>query len=938
MAGQSVAFDAQGRPSYRSGPPPEAGPSGPTPGVTQNGICDGAARNVDDTELLWVHNFKTGLDEQRLFTLEAITDHVYMWADVTAGATRAELQAGAEAFESVYDVDRAYFGEPARCDQLPYAQPPNLEEIWGEPWYDADDNIHINIANFAIDVGATVVAGYYSSADEYPATVNAHSNEGEFFYMNSTLFNPTTDTYTSILAHEFYHMIQFANDANEETWVNEGMADVAIEVNGFGSLTSSHTSDYAVNAEDQLTHWDGQLYDYGNAYSFFSYFLEHYGPPDDPGTPDFKENYALAEEVTKVETDGLEGVDSILATNPYEGQIDPYYHDNTANDVYLDRAVANIVNDCDVGVEQYCYKQLSAFKVALHGDFDTFPQSESGESNVYGDRYYQFLSAADGDFTVESPATLPLVPNADGMPSPTHELWLNRGDEMETFATRAADLTAATAPHLKFGYWFSIEEDWDYAYLEVSTDDGATWQSIPCCEAAETFNPNGNNDGNGITGLSDGVDGELPIPDPGPPTWRAADVDLTAYAGEIALIRFRYETDAAVNEPGFTVDNVELVDGVTNIWPLEDFEDGVADGFTLSGNGVKTAMVIEPVLDNLLTLQLVKFGGTNIGVERVDGVVAGDTITAAGAMNAQQTVAIFTSLTPLTSEPFEYDWMADATEIPELVAPVLQDPGDTVPRGSRITLQWSPASNAGDQPPIRYEVQQAHTLVAHVQDGADNGTSGWTLDEEGLGALPWSTATDKPNWDGQPTFFADGTEGVLNASSFMTYDADGDGNADEIPLPTEGTTTLSFFDWHVNESDDQVAVEVSTDGGTTWVPVYQTGRSLLAPDALIAFESETLTPHAIDLGPYKGQSVQLRFRYSLGSANRVGSTPFGWYVDDVVLDTQNWSTMAEVRATKTRITRRVQKLGTHYFRVRAVYTDFFRGPWSNVVDIKVVRP
>jgi hypothetical protein len=82
-------------------------------------------------------------------------------------------------------------------------------------------------------------------------------------------------------------------------------------------------------------------------------------------------------------------------------------------------------------------------------------------------------------------------------------------------------------------------------------------------------------------------------------------------------------------------------------------------------------------------------------------------------------------------------------------------------------------------------------------------------------------------------------------------------------------------------------------GGTTWVPVYQTGRSLLAPDAALAFESESLTPHAIDLGPYKGQ--------------------------------------------KTKINRRVQTLGTHYFRVRAVYTDFFRGPWSNVVDINVVR-
>jgi hypothetical protein len=344
-------------------------------------------------------------------------------------------------------------------------------------------------------------------------------------------------------------------------------------------------------------------------------------------------------------------------------------------------------------------------------------------------------------------------------------------------------------------------------------------------------------------------------------------------------------------------------------------------------------MVIEPVLDNLLTLQLVKFGGTNLGVQRVDGVVAGDTITATGAMNAQQTVAIFTSLSPLTSEPFAYTWTADATEIPELVAPVLEDPGDTVPRGTRITLDWSPASDAGDQPPIRYEVQQAHVLVSHVQDGADNGTSNWTLTTSGVGAVNWtaSPTPQKPNWDRQPTFFADGNEGILDASSYMTYNQ-------PLDVPPEGTTTLSFFDWHINEGDDQVAVEVSEDGGTTWVPVYQTGRSALAPDAAAAFESEGMFPHAIDLGPFKGKTIELRFRYSLGAENRAGSTPFGWYVDDILLETQNWSTMSEVRASKTRINRRVQKIGTHYFRVRAVYTDFFRGPWSNVVDIQVVRP
>ena len=38
-----------------------------------------------------------------------------------------------------------------------------------------ENRLAVNIVNFPIQVGATVVAGYYSSADEFPATVNPNS-------------------------------------------------------------------------------------------------------------------------------------------------------------------------------------------------------------------------------------------------------------------------------------------------------------------------------------------------------------------------------------------------------------------------------------------------------------------------------------------------------------------------------------------------------------------------------------------------------------------------------------------------------------------------------------------------------------------------------------------------------------------------------------------
>jgi hypothetical protein len=757
------------------------------------------------------------------------------------------------------------------------------------------------------------VSGYYSSADEYPQTVNSHSNEGEFFYMNSLLFAPGTDTYTSILAHEFYHMIQFSNDANEETWVNEGMADVAIEVNGFASLTSSHTSDYAVNAGDQLTHWDGQLYDYGNAYSYLSYLLEHYGPADNPSTP-FKENYGLADDITKVADDGLRGLDGILASNPYAAGLNPYYVGRTANDVYLDRAVANLVNDRSIGAGQYGYGTLSSFKVQPDAQFSSYPKNGDVDgAHVYGDHSYVFDSLADGTFSVSGDPTIPIVDNTP--PSGTHQLWSNRGDEMETFAVRSADLTGATAPHLTFEYWYDIEEDFDYVYLQVSRDAGATWTNVACC-GSRTTNPNGNNRGNGITGTS----ATTPL---GGPVYQHADVDLSAFAGSQVEIRFLYATDPAVNDPGFTVDDVGLSDGGTAIWPTATFEAGT-DGFTVGGNGAPTFLVIEPSIPNGLSLQLVKLGST-VTVSRPVATLVGGRMTASGAMDAERTIAIVSSLTPITSETFAFDFAAQATAPQPLQAPVLTDPGDSVKKNQKYTLRWTRAGNAGTRAPTGYRVQEATVHQTALSDNAEGGLGAWTASTTGVGAIGWQTSDQKAH---SPThsFWASATEGATDTSAILTA-------KNAVAVPTGATTTLSFWDWQVNESDDQVAVEVSTDEGTTWQPVYQSGRSLVADEAAVAFATEPMSEHAVDLASYGGKTIRLRFRFSAGSANRAGSTPFGWYVDDVKIASENWATIRELSGTSLTLSKK--QPATYFYRVAAIYTPTLSGPWSNVVDIRV---
>ena len=70
----------------------------------------------------------------------------------------------------------------------------------------------------------------------------------------------------------------------------------------------------------------------------------------------------------------------------------------------------------------------------------------------------------------------------------------------------------ATDTTLTFDTWYFIEENWDYGFVEVSDDGGATWQTVPVSADGEVIStdtdPQGNNtEGNGLTGVSGGAYG-----------------------------------------------------------------------------------------------------------------------------------------------------------------------------------------------------------------------------------------------------------------------------------------------------------------------------------------------------------------------------------------------------------------------------------------------
>jgi len=128
------------------------------------------------------------------------------------------------------------------------------------------------------------------------------------------------------------------------------------------------------------------------------------------------------------------------------------------------------------------------------------------------------------------------------------KMWRTAGGSKSSYpdtTLRIATVIVPPAASLDFMTSYDIEADFDYGYVEITTD-GSTWTRLPG-SITTTTNPYFRNQGNGITGKSAG--------------WVSAHFDLSAYAGQNASVRFRYRTDQYVFEEGWAIDEV-VISGV----------------------------------------------------------------------------------------------------------------------------------------------------------------------------------------------------------------------------------------------------------------------------------------------------------------------------------------------------------------------------------------
>ena len=434
-------------------------------------------------------------------TLELVSPGAYWYVEDGLDVSRGDLIEVARAFEGeIYPRVTAAFGS---------------ERTPG-----VDNDVRMTILNARLS-GSTL--GYFSSVDEYPLIVHPHSNEREMLYLNAGVARVGSSRYLAVLSHELQHLINWNGDPSEELWITEGLSEVATGVAGHRPRDYDGVRQQAVFLQSPtvpLVHWPlrgSASANYGAAYLFFDYLSSHYGT---------RRDLAL---LVQEPLDGIAGIDAYLGRLGFDADFSRVFGDWTVAN-YLDEPGGGPYGypDIEVGVrpdsrirdfgsEEYAIAQYSAGYTAL--------DITSGDVRLY----------FQGQ---EQTPLLPVPVEGGGC------WWSNRGDSISSTLTRGLDLSEVAQATLRYGVWYEVEEGWDYAYVQVSTDGGSTWDILEAPRSSP-LNPLGNSFGPGYTGDSGG--------------WIQEEVDLTPYAGgRDILLRFHYVTDQGVTGIGMCVDNIEV--------------------------------------------------------------------------------------------------------------------------------------------------------------------------------------------------------------------------------------------------------------------------------------------------------------------------------------------------------------------------------------------
>ena len=484
---------------------------------------------------------------------------------------------------------------------------PKMAEVYGvpasrptdelDPEYEDKDKVWTLIFNirddayYDPDVGS-YIAGYFSLSDSNFYQKNImHIDSFEWEHRAGDGDNPWFDPdhprarpnlYEGTFIHEYEHMIHSDIDADEPSWVDEGLADLAGFLCGYGH-SSGHIANYLVyHPYTALTFWGSGLEDYGASYLFQLYLYEKFG------------GAAFTSALVQEQANGIKGIENTLTAFGYT---------ETFDEIFDAWTIANYIDDTRKAGGKYGYDTLEVGTIDTWGysilytlenywwgppldvpwDFPASWWWGSGPQ-PYTAQYYTFINDKAADVWIDGDDT-------SGTPaySGTYE-WYS-GAQAWTwrsfYQTFYIPIGGAT---LEFMTFYEIEGDWDYGYVEVFDQDTGVWYTLDAAGTVDYVahaqdNPNTPVEREPTTYETAGSWHAFTGESGG---WIPVSMDLNSYAGHSIDVYFTLWQDGA-----FTLQNMYVDDiSIPEIGFFDDIEGG-EDGWSSTG-----WIVTDGILDN----------------------------------------------------------------------------------------------------------------------------------------------------------------------------------------------------------------------------------------------------------------------------------------------------------------------------------------------------
>jgi hypothetical protein len=522
------------------------------------------------------------------YTLRAVGDKIEVWVandtSFPAGDCRSQIAGSttvtdAQAQSLVTEFDTNMYPKETAAFSTPPDRDGSNAAIAGDFSGDGDNTVALidNVRDdnyYTFPAAPTYIAGFFSAqfnelVDRNVMTIDA------FDWAHRTGANPadepTSDLCTSrpgrphlyegTFAHEWQHLLMYYTDPFEGNWVNEGLSDFAqtlvgyvdprLTVNekggdshiycyqGFGTVQTPYNTNPrdCGGPENSLNLWgegnpNAVLADYGHAYSIMQYLYDRYG----------------VEFMTKLHLDTRQGIASLQALLAEQGT-DVYglLHDFQSATL-LDKIVGDSKRGIVLGVPKSRVTTpslRSTVNLANPAAYATPGAAPNGAD-------YVPLQKANGtvlkgsdlrSIKFEGASTLPSIPltwtTVSNDPDSPGDPVLFSGNANNTNATAVTSVAVpATDPTLRFEAKYGAELGYDYGYVVVSTDGGATYTPI----AGDKTVPGPA--GPALNGTTDGFEPH--------------SYDLSAYAGQTVLLGIQYISDGGVNEGGLLVDDITV--------------------------------------------------------------------------------------------------------------------------------------------------------------------------------------------------------------------------------------------------------------------------------------------------------------------------------------------------------------------------------------------